>query len=122
LPHNTRLEEVTEVPIPKNAVQNTYRRSRLLLKGCPKLIKLVDKYHSNLERSLAETQKYSERLMSCRDRIKLSIMETRSNALKTPKMADNSEEPMSDTLSGLNTSTPNASMQKKYLRTQKKYT
>ena len=42
-----RLEEVSEmVPgsIPKSIITNTYRKSRLLAKGCPKLIRLVEKH------------------------------------------------------------------------------
>ena len=36
------LHEVTEFPFPKNAITNEYRKTRLLKKGCPKLLKLVD--------------------------------------------------------------------------------
>lgn len=58
-PDTNVLEEVSEIPIPKHAVQNIYRRNRLLLKGCPKLIRLVEKYNSNFEKTLAENHKYS---------------------------------------------------------------
>ena len=50
-----RLEEVSEmVPgsIPKSVITNTYRKSRLLAKGCPKLIRQVEKHQVDLEKSI----------------------------------------------------------------------
>ena len=49
-----KLPEVTEFPIPKNAITNSYRKTRLLKKGCPKLVKLVDKQQVTIDRSINE--------------------------------------------------------------------
>lgn len=51
---HSQLQEVSEIPVPKNAITNHYRKSRLLHKGCPRLIKLVDKQAVTLEQSIKE--------------------------------------------------------------------
>lgn len=71
--------------IPRSIIANTYRKSRLLAKGCPKLIRLVGKHQLDLEKSI-DSQKYSERMLSYRDRIKMSIMTTRSKVNKSPNL------------------------------------
>ena len=48
------LQDVAEFPFPKNAITNDYRKTRLLKKGCPKLLRLVDKHHVDIEKSLQE--------------------------------------------------------------------
>lgn len=88
--------------IPKSFITNTYRRSRLLAKGCPKLIRLVEKHQLDLEKSI-DSQKYSERMLSYRDRIKLSIMTTRSKGHKTPNLGGTIDSDVTGgNLSGLN--------------------
>jgi len=49
---------------------------------------MTEKHQSQLNKSLFEqSQKYSQRMGTYRDRVKLSIMETRSNAIQTPQLA-----------------------------------
>ena len=72
------LQEVTEFPFPKNAITNDYRKTRLLKKGCPKLLRHVDKHLIDIEKSLFESTKLSQRLTSNIERIKLSTLTTRS--------------------------------------------
>ena len=38
--------------IPRSIITNTYRKSRLLAKGCPKLIRQVEKHQIDLEKSI----------------------------------------------------------------------
>ena len=47
-----KLEQVNELTIPKNAITDAYRKTRLLKKGCPKLIRLVDKHSVSIDKSL----------------------------------------------------------------------
>ena len=88
----SQLQEVSEYPFPKNALTNEYRKTRLLHKGCPKLLRLVDKQHAEIEKSIKESQRVSQRLISNIDRIKLSIMSTRSNAIQTPSLSNTLED------------------------------
>lgn len=60
----------------------------MLAKGCPKLIKLVEKQQTSFEKSI-ESQKYSERMLTYRDRIKMSIMNTRFKSNTTPVIGAN---------------------------------
>jgi len=55
----------------------------MLAKGCPKLLKIVEKNTMNFDKSI-ESHKYSQRLLGYRDRIKLSIMSQRSKINQTP--------------------------------------
>lgn len=55
---------MSEIPIPKGAIANEYRKTRLLAKGCPKLLRQVDKHEVDLERSIMESQKLSQRIFS----------------------------------------------------------
>lgn len=101
--NNSKLHEVSEVPVPKLAVQNNYRLARLLHKGDKKLMKMVDHHARDLEKSFAESNKMSHRMMSNRDRIKLSIMSTRSNAIQTPNLANTMDAADREAFSGFNT-------------------
>ena len=98
----SKLQEVSEVPIPKGAVSNEYRKTRLLAKGCPKLLRLVEKHEIDLERSIRESQKLSQRLFNNHERNKLSIMSQRSNAIKPSKLSATLDE--RDAYTGFNTS------------------
>ena len=86
-----KLHEVSEIPslIPKNAITNNYRKQRLLQKGCPKLLRQAEKQAQELERSIRNHDRQSARLYSqigsqhgTSERVKLSIMTTRSNAMR----------------------------------------
>jgi len=82
-----KLQEVSEIPFLKNAITNTYRKSRLLQKGCPKLIKLVEKHHGEIDRSIIHHQRMTTRLannITASERVKMSIMDTRSSVMDTP--------------------------------------
>ena len=85
---STRLQQVTEVPVfPKNAITNNYRKQRLLAKGSPKLIKMVEKHKAEIDKSMLRHNRLSSKLASqitAQDRVKMSIMSTRSNALDSP--------------------------------------
>jgi hypothetical protein len=99
-----KLQEVSEIPFLKNAITNTYRKSRLLQKGCPKLIKLVEKHHGEIDRSIIQHQRVSARLanhITASERVKMSILETRSNLVDSPFRHHMMED---RNLSGLNTS------------------
>ena len=109
---NNRLEEVSEVPLPRGIASNHYRKSRLLAKGCPKLIRLVEKHQVDLEKSL-ESQKYSQRMISYRDRIKMSIMTTRAKTNNTPSAMD---EVTRGALSGLNQNRNAYNLKKQLIR------
>lgn len=113
-----RLEEVSEVPIPKGLASNNYRKSRLLAKGCPKLIRLVEKHQVDLEKSL-ESQKYSQRMISYRDRIKMSIMTTRAKTNNTPTLGSPMDEATRGALSGLNQNRNVYNLKKQLIRAQK---
>lgn len=63
-------------------VSNNYRKSRMLAKGCPKLLKMVERNAMDFDKSI-ESQKYSQRLLGYRDRIKASIMTTKTNNTAT---------------------------------------
>ena len=45
---------MSEYPIPKNAITNQYRKTRLLKKGCPKLIKLVDLQNVAIDKNIKD--------------------------------------------------------------------
>lgn len=92
---------MTEVPLPKNAITNNYRKTRLLRKGCPKLLRLVDKHHMNIEKSIQDKNRINEKLGTNADRIKLSIMTNRANNIYTPNLAKTMDE--SPLKSGLST-------------------
>lgn len=100
----TKLHEVSEIPFPKNAVTNTYRKQRLLAKGCTKLIRQVEKYQGEIDRSIlkknALSAKLAPHIMS--DRVKMSIMSTRTNALDSPLRHNLMDEHRN--FSGFNTS------------------
>ena len=104
-----RLAEVSEEGrFPKNIIaSDNYRKSRMLAKGCPKLLKMVEKNAMDFDKSI-ETQKYSQRLLGYRERIKESIMTTRSKTNNTPMVGrgvnlDDSLDPSRGVaLSGLN--------------------
>jgi len=106
------------VPLPKSIIGNNYRKSRLLAKGCPKLIRLVQKHQVDLEKTM-ESQKYSQRMLSYRDRIKMSIMTTRSKTNNTPLPGSPMDDPVRLALSGLN-QTRNAYALKKQLIMQQR--
>ena len=54
----------------------------MLAKGCPKILKQVERNAMDFDKSI-ESQKYSQRLLGYRDRIKASIMTTRSKTNNT---------------------------------------
>ena len=83
---------MTEFPLPKNAITNDYRKTRLLHKGCTKLLRLVDKHHVDIDKSIKDKTRLSQRLGSNMDRVKMSIMSTRANAVMTPNLAKNMED------------------------------
>ena len=80
------------MPIPKNAITNNYRKTRLLRKGCPKLLRLVDKHHVNVDKSIQDKNRINEKLGTNVDRIKLSIMTNRANMIYTPNLAKTMDE------------------------------
>jgi hypothetical protein len=84
---------VTEAIIPKNAITNNYRKTRLLHRGCPKLLRLVDKHHVDIDKSIKDKNRISNRLGTNMDRIKLSIMSNRANTIYTPNLAKTLDEP-----------------------------
>ena len=75
------------MPLPKNAITNNYRKTRLLRKGCPKLLRLVDKHQVNIEKSIQDKNRINHKLGTNVDRIKLSIMTNRANTIYTPNLA-----------------------------------
>ena len=89
------------MPLPKNAITNNYRKTRLLRKGCPKLLRLVDKHHVNIEKSIQDKNRINEKLGTNADRIKLSIMTNRASNIYTPNLAKTMDE--SPLKSGLST-------------------
>lgn len=89
----SQIQEVTEVSLPKNAITNNYRKTRLLHKGCHKLLRLVDKHQVDIEQSIKDKNRMSQRLGTNMDRIKLSIMSNRANTIYTPNLAKTLDEP-----------------------------
>ena len=75
------------MPLPKNAITNNYRKTRLLRKGCPKLLRLVDKHNATVDKSIQDKNRINEKLGTNVDRIKLSIMTNRANMIYTPNLA-----------------------------------
>lgn len=50
----SKLHEVSEIPVPRFAIQNEYRKMRLLNKGSKRLIRMVEKHATDIEKTLVE--------------------------------------------------------------------
>ena len=73
--------------LPKNAITNNYRKMRLLRRGDPKLLRLVDKHLVNIEKSIQDKNRINDKLGTKADKLKLSIMTNRANMIYTPNLA-----------------------------------